>query len=132
MLGQFEGADPIVIADFEAGVGTLTRMAEAAVDAILVVVEPTPKSIEVAQRAIAIAAERRIGPVIIVANRVGPDGDLERLRAALGEQAFSVVPDEPAIREADRDGRAPLDVAPHSPGVAAIAGIARTIAQRHV
>ena len=77
MLGQFEGADPIVIADFEAGVGTLTRMAEAAVDAILVVVEPTPKSIEVAQRAIALAAERGIGPVIVLANRVDGEADLD-------------------------------------------------------
>lgn len=126
MLGQFEGADPIVIADFEAGVGTLTRMAEAAVDCVLVVVEPTPKSIEVAQRAIALAAERGIGPVIVLANRVGGDEDLARLRAALGPD-FAIVPEDPAILDADRDGAAPLDRSPGSPGVSAIASVARSL-----
>lgn len=130
MLGQFEGADPIVIADFEAGVGTLTRMAEAAVDAILVVVEPTPKSIEVAQRAIALAAERGIGPVIVLANRVCGAEDLERLRSALGARQFAIVPDDPAILDADRDGAAPLDVSPTSPAVSAIASVARSLVPR--
>jgi CO dehydrogenase maturation factor len=127
LLGQFEGADPIVIADFEAGVGTLTRLGAAAVDALVVVVEPTPKSIEVAQRAIAIAAERGIGPVTVVANKVGGDDDVGRLRAALGERAFSVVPEDPAILDADRDGHAPLDLSPHSPGVRAVASVARSL-----
>jgi len=127
LLGQFQGGDPIVIADFEAGVGTLTRMAQASVDAILVVVEPTPKSIEVAQRAIALAAERGIGPVVVVANRVGGQDDLARVRAAL-RQDVAVIPEDPAILDADRDGAAPLDRSPGSPGVRAIASVARSLA----
>ncbi len=116
-----------MIADFEAGVGTLTRMAQASVDAILVVVEPTPKSIEVAQRAIALAAERGIGPVVVVANRVGGQDDLARVRAAL-RQDVAVIPEDPAILDADRDGAAPLDRSPGSPGVRAIASVARSLA----
>ena len=116
-----------MIADFEAGVGTLTRMAQASVDAILVVVEPTPKSIEVAQRAIALAAERGIGPVVVVANRVGGQDDLARVRAAL-RQDVAVIPEDPAILDADRDGAAPLDRSPVSPGVRAIASVARSLA----
>ncbi len=42
----------MVVADFEAGVGTLTRLSEQRVDTVVVVVEPTPKSVEVGQRAV--------------------------------------------------------------------------------
>ncbi len=112
------------MADFEAGIGTLTRMGTGDVDAVLVVVEPTPKSLEVGWRAADLAREKSLGRVVVVANRVSSEEDLSRVRATFPEHEFIVVPDDPTIVEADRAGVAPIDLAPDAPAVRALAGLA--------
>ncbi len=124
MLSSVEFGDTIVLADCEAGIGTLTRLGETPVDVVLVVVEPTPKSLEVGARAAALAKERKMGHIIVVASRIRNDADLETIRAALPDQEIVVVPDDPAIVAADREGLAPLDTAPDSPAVLALMGVA--------
>jgi len=130
LLGQLERGERVLIADLEAGITNLNRMGPGSVDLVLVVVEATPKSIEVAQRAAAIAAERNVGPVRFVANKLrGPD-DLALLRAALGHEVVE-VPEDPGVHEADRDGVALLDHAPDCPAVRAIAALAAELHPAH-
>ena len=121
-------ADETVIADFEAGVGTLTRLGEQRVDTVLVVVEATPKSIEVGLRAIELAKERKLQRVVIIANRIRGEEDLERIRAAFPGVEVVPVPDDPAIRDADRRGVAPIDHAPEAPAVQALVSLAEQLA----
>lgn len=128
LLGQVEAQDRTVIADLEAGVGTLTRMAAESVDALVVIAEPTLKSVDVAQRAAAIAAERALGPTRFVGNKVRNSADVLWLREALGPDLVA-VPEDPAIAAADRDGRAPLDAAPDGPAVVALVAFARELAR---
>lgn len=111
----------------EAGVGTLTRLGDERVDAVLVVVEPTPKSIEVGQRAVELANEKRLGRLIIVASRVRNDDELAVLQSSFEGQEMVVIPDDPAIVEADRKGVAPLDLAPDAPAVQALCRLARSL-----
>lgn len=121
MLGQLESGQRVVIADMEAGLGTLVRMGEESLDLILLVANPSEKSIEVVRRAREIIAERKIAPVsIVVANRLRDDADLDLLRAALDEGDVIAVPEDPAIRAADFQGVSPIDLEPSSPGVGAI------------
>ena len=119
--------DTIVIADLEAGIGTLTRLSAHSVDAVVVVVEPTPRSIDVAQRAVELAQERQQGRVVIAANRITCTEDIERI--ALGIPGFEmvVVPYDAAIMDADRQGMSPIDSAPDSPGVLALRGLAQLL-----
>ena len=124
MLSSVEFGDTIVLADCEAGIGTLTRLGETPVDVVLVVVEPTPKSLEVGARAATLAKERNMGHIIVVASRIRNDEDLEAIRRALPGQEIVVVPDDPAIVAADREGLAPIDTAPGSPAVLALMGVA--------
>ena len=128
LLGSAE-FDPndTVIADFEAGVGTLTRLEEQKVDTVVVVVEATPKSIEVGLRAAELAREKLLQRVVIVANRVRHEGDLEAIRAAFPDLEVVAVPDDPSIREADRHGIAPIDHAPDAPAVQALVGLAEQL-----
>lgn len=128
MLGSAE-FDPndTVIADFEAGVGTLTRLEEQKVDTVLVVVEATPKSIEVGLRAAELAREKLLQRVVIIANRIRHEGDLETIRAAFPDVEVVPVPDDPMIREADRYGIAPIDHAPDAPAVQALVGLAEQL-----
>ena len=114
----------MVICDLEAGVGAVVRAGQA--DLVLVVAEPMAKSIDVARRAADIAAEG--SEVIIVANRVRDERDVESVRAAVGEHELVAVPEEPAIARADRDGVAPIDVDPGAPGVRALLELADRLA----
>lgn len=109
-----------VVADLEAGIGTLTRLARASVDATVVVVEPTLRSIDVARRAVAVADEQSQGQVVVVANKVGDDDDRSRIDEAFGGRVVVVVPEDPAVDAADRLGVSPVDHAPSAPAVAAL------------
>lgn len=109
-----------IVADLEAGIGTLTRLAPEAVDATVVVVEPTLRSIDVARRAVAVAEEQRQGRVVVVANKVGDDQDRASISEAFGERVMAMVPIDPAIDQADRLGLSPLDHNPTSPAVMAL------------
>ncbi|MGH9281991.1 MAG: hypothetical protein ACRD0S_03530 [Acidimicrobiales bacterium] len=116
-----------MIADLEAGIGTLTRLGEQRVDAVLVVAEPTPKSIEVGVRAAELAKEKQLGRVIVVASRVRGDADMATLQEAFAGHEIVPVPVDPAIVDADRKGVAPLDLAPDSPAVRALCELARSL-----
>ena len=112
-----------VICDLEAGLGTVVRMAPGNADAVVVVANPTAKALEVARRAVNIAADKT--EVVVLANRVRDEGDQEAIRTVLGEdRELIVIPEDEAIARADRDGLAPIDVAPDSPGVRAITALA--------
>ena len=116
-----------MIADLEAGIGTLTRLGDQRVDAVLVVVEPTPKSIEVGMRAAGLARSKQLGRVVVVASRVRGDEDMATIAAAFPDDEVVAIPDDPAIVEADRKGVAPLDLAPDSPAVRALCDLARSL-----
>jgi len=128
LLGELEGDDQIVIGDLEAGVGTMVRLQAGQADVALVVAQPTAKSMEVARRAVRLAKDRT-SRVIVVANRVREDADVDAIRDAVGDDVeLVVVPDEPAIAEADRDGRAAIDVDADAPGVRALIELADRLA----
>lgn len=122
LLGQVDADSRVVVADFEAGLGTVLRLADP-VDVVVVVVEPTVTSLDVGQRAVEAVLSRSLGQVVVTANRVRDADDLARVRAAFPDRHPLVVPDEPAILAAERAGRAPLDTAPTATGVQALVGL---------
>ncbi len=126
MLGQLARPDRTVVADFEAGLGTVLRL-DAPVDVVVVVVEPTAKSLEVGRRAVESVTEGRPGRVIVAANRVRDEADMARVRDAFPGLETVLVPDDPAIVDAERQGVAPLDAVPDAPGVRALVGLAERL-----
>ncbi len=126
MLGQLARPDRTVVADFEAGLGTVLRL-DAPVDVVVVVVEPTAKSLEVGRRAVESVTEGRLGRVIVAANRVRDDADSARIQDVFPDLETVLVPDDPAIVDAERQGVAPLDAAPDAPGVRALVGLAERL-----
>ena len=127
ILRELDSADRTVLGDLEAGVGVLSRMAAGSIDVVIVVANPTTKSIEVARRATQTAAARG-GRVLIVANRVRDATDVELIRDALGEHEIAIVPEDPAIGRADARGIAPLDLDGAAPGVQAIVALGARLA----
>ncbi len=124
MLGQLAHLDLVVVADFEAGLGTVMRLDGRPVDVVVVVVEPTAKSLEVGRRAADLVRESGLGRVVVTANRVRDEDDAARVAAAFPGVDLFFVPDDPAIVEAERRGVAPLDAGVQGPGVRALVSLA--------
>jgi len=126
LVRDLEHGGRTVICDLEAGLGTLERLEPGQADVVLVVANPTAKSLEVARRAIELAAG--CAEIIVLANRVGGEADVELIREALDGREVVVIPEDPVIVAADRDGTAPIDLDADAPGVAAIVALAERLA----
>ncbi|HWC25584.1 MAG TPA: P-loop NTPase [Solirubrobacteraceae bacterium] len=127
LLAELESDGKIIVGDLEAGIGTVMRLQEGHADVVLVVAQPTAKSLNIARRAVEMTDDRG-GRVIVVANRVRDDEDLAVIREAVGDCETIVVPDDPVIALADREGRAAIDVDPDAPGIRALVELADRIA----
>jgi CO dehydrogenase nickel-insertion accessory protein CooC1 len=123
LLGELEASDRFVIADLEAGTGTVLRLQRGDVDVAVVVTQPTAKAISIAALA-AETAHRRGARVIVVANRVATEEDFSRIGGGLADHEIVRVPEDDAIALADRQGRAPIDAASASPAVRALVALA--------
>ena len=131
LLRELESDGKIIIGDLEAGIGTVMRLQEGQADVVLVVAQPTAKSLNIARRAVEMSDERG-GRVIVVANRVRDDEDLAVIREAVGDCEMVVVPEDAAIARADREGRAAIDVDENSPGVRVLIDLADRLASMAV
>ncbi len=102
------------------------------VDLLLVVVNPTAKSLLTARRTITLAGQLGIPRVALVANRAAPD-DFDRLAgfaADHGAELIAVIPDDDAVAFADRIGGCALDHAPEADAVRAIERLATELEAR--
>ena len=125
----------VLIADMEAGLGTIGRMAEGSLDVAILVTEPTPKAIEVVRRAAEMIVDRKIATrTVILANKVRDETDVERVSSVMlavkgldGVEVI-VVPEDMDVLAADAQGVSPIDLAPASPAVEALAGVAERLA----
>ncbi len=125
MLSSVTESDTTIVADLEAGIGTLTRLPEAAVDVVIVVVEPTPRSIDVARRAITVASEKSQGSIVVLANKIVDDEDHARVVDGLADYRDHIreilsVPHDAVVDEADRRGVSAVDLDAASPAVQAV------------
>jgi CO dehydrogenase maturation factor len=126
LLGSVPDQGEVIVADLEAGIGTITRLPEGAIDVTIVVVEPTPRSIDVAGRAVDVAIERRQGRIVVVANKVADGDDRDRISAGFPDAEIVWVPEDRAVEEADRRGSSPSDA--ESPAVDALTDLAARLA----
>ena len=104
--------DDAVLLDMEAGIEHLGRGTVRNVDALILIVESDRKTLETAERTLALARELRIERVLAVANRVRDDEDSERIRAGLppGIPIVGSIPYFDALRVAARCGALPQDL----------------------
>jgi CO dehydrogenase nickel-insertion accessory protein CooC1 len=128
LLGELQSDGGLVVADLEAGTGTVLRLTGGQVDVVLVVAQPTAKAADIAARAARTAANRG-ARVIAIANRVSSEEDVAFVRDALDGRDVVVVPDDPGIARADREGGAPIDTARDGAGVRAIVRLAERLAR---
>lgn len=128
LLGKMGAVEDLVVCDLEAGVISLNGLDLSEADLVLVVTEPSKKSIDAAQRLAAIASKLS-AQVVVVGNRVQTVGDRTAIEAAMAGYDLVLLADDPAIRLADRDGLAPIDAAPDSVSMLALTELATHIVQ---
>lgn len=113
----------VILADMEAGTEHLGRGTAKYVDGILVVVEPSAKSLKTARRIRKLALELGVRKVFLVGNKIMDEKDETAIRNFAYEnkiQIFGMIPYDSAVREADLSGIPLLSASPSSPAVNAI------------
>ncbi len=106
--------DEVVLLDMYAGVEHLGRATADAVDTMLVVVEPTARSLSTAAQIKALAEDIGISRFSLVGCKVAGAGD----KAYIEEHASDIpvighLMHDPMVREADRQGKAVYDLSPN-------------------
>lgn len=93
-------------------------------DEILVVFEPSAKSVLSARRLARLGGDEEGPGVVAVANKVRPDDDVASLTGRVGLEVVATVPWDETLADAERLGEAPVDHAPDSPAVRAVRELA--------
>jgi CO dehydrogenase maturation factor len=119
--------DEVVVLDMYAGVEHLGRATADAVDAMLIVAEPTARSLGTASQIVRLAQDLRIPRLYLVGNKVrGPDDRAFLAAGADGLPVLGHVPADPAVLAADRSGQAAYDLS------ARLASAAQSMAEQLV
>ena len=117
----------VVIVDLGGGVMTVARGDESQIDALVVVVEPYPRSAEVGRRLLEMAEAKHIARRVVVANKVGSEEDLDAVRRFLGVEPDIVIPLDGSVLAADRQGASPIDHDPASPALGVLREFASSL-----
>ncbi len=98
--------DTDLVLDMEAGIEHLSRGTIHSVDHLVIVLEPSNRSIETAQRIKTLAAEVGIKSIKCVGNKIREEKDIEFLKDSLPDFEFvGFLPYDEGLRAADMAGR---------------------------
>ena len=102
-----------LVLDMEAGVEHLGRGTIAAIDRLLVVVEPGRRSVETAMRVKTMAADIGLESVSVIGNRIrSPEDDALLADLLDGIELLGCVPYDEAVRQAEASGSSVLGASP--------------------
>lgn len=106
-------SDEVIILDMEAGIEHLGRGTAMGVDLMITVVEPGKRSVETAHRVREMASSLGIRKFAVVVNKsTSPTEDIAWMQDEFGsDSVIGIIPFDSRIADADRQGKALLDVA---------------------
>lgn len=124
----------LIIMDMEAGLEHLGRGTARRVDSMLVVLDPTIKSMDTLKRIVSLAKQIDIPEVLAIGNKI----EDEKGSALITEKAESLgipiacwIPYDPAVPQADLLGKAPIDYNEYSPAINAVKSLKDFLKQRY-
>jgi CO dehydrogenase maturation factor len=105
--------DEAVLLDLYAGVEHLGRATADAVDAMLIVVEPTRRSLGTAAQIKALAGDLKLTRLFLVGSKVQSDEDRRLIESGSpGLPVLGHLPLDDAVRRADLEGKSAYDLSP--------------------
>jgi len=123
LYNLFVKRDEVVIVDFEAGLEHLGRGTAKGIDVMLVITEPSQKSLDLCSKIIELSKKLGIINIYLIANKVIDDSQMEIINQRMNEwevPLYHTIPFDHEIGKADLSGISPLDFNPNSKGVRAI------------
>jgi len=121
----------VSLLDMEASIEHLGRATPQGVDVLLVVVEPYYRALETASRIAPLARQLEIPRLLTIANKVRDAEDSRVIRDFCRSHDLDLVieiPFDEAVRNADRQARSLIDVAPNATTVQAVRELAHALA----
>ena len=133
ITGQLLSEADVAVLDMEAGLEHLGRGTTEHVDILLIVVEPYYRALEAATRIRDLALGLNVPQIVVVANRIRTDREQEAVTQYCLKHSLDLIatiPYDEAIVEAEQRGVAPIDQAPQSPAILAIADLTMVLLAR--
>lgn len=121
---ELETDGQVLIADLEPGLADLVWVNPDARDTVVVVTDPSLKSVEVTLRAVRVVRELGVQRLVVVANRVESNADAALVRESLPDVTIVEVPEDAALAEAGASGACALDIDPSSLAVRVLSSLA--------
>ncbi|TXT61328.1 MAG: hypothetical protein BAJALOKI3v1_800015 [Promethearchaeota archaeon] len=119
----FVKRDEVIIVDFEAGLEHLGRGTAKGIDVMLVITEPSQKSLDLSKKIIELSKKLGIINIYLVANKIIDESQLEIIDGRIDEwdvPLYHSVPYDTEIGKADLNGEPPLEYNPESAALKSI------------
>lgn len=123
LYNLFVKRDEVVIVDFEAGLEHLGRGTAKGIDVMLVITEPSQKSLDLCNKIIDLSKKMGIINIYLIANKITSNDQLKIINKRVSDweiPLFHSIPFDPKIGEADLSGESPLDYCPDSKAMEAL------------
>lgn len=123
LYNLFVKREEVIIVDFEAGLEHLGRGTAKGIDVMLVITEPSQKSLDLCQKIITLSKKLGLINIYLVANKITDDFQQDIINQRIKNweiPLYHVIPFDPEIGRADLNGNSPIDFNPKSKGIKAI------------
>ncbi|MFX1322542.1 MAG: AAA family ATPase [Promethearchaeota archaeon] len=120
LYNLFVKRDEIVIVDFEAGLEHLGRGTAKGIDVMLVVSEPSQKSLDLSSKIIELSKKLGIINIFLVANKILDQSQLDIINKRVQKweiPLYHSIPFDSEIGKADLNGISPLEFNPNSKAI---------------
>ena len=124
--------DEVIVVDFEAGLEHLGRGTAKGIDVMLVVTEPSQKSLDLCLKIIDLSKKLGVINIYLIANKVIDDSQLNTINDRIktwNVPLYHSIPFDPEIGKADLDGISPLDYNSNSKAINSINGLFNKLKQ---
>lgn len=115
--------DEVIIVDFEAGLEHLGRGTAKGIDVMLVITEPSKKSLDLCSKIIKLSKRLGVINIYLIANKVYDDSQLDVIYKTIEKwevPLYQIIPYDPKIINADLKGVSPIDYNPDSKAIESI------------
>lgn len=123
LYNLFVKRDEIIIVDFEAGLEHLGRGTAKGIDVMLVITEPSQKSLDLCSKIISLSKKLGVINIYLIANKVMDDTQINTIRKIINNweiPLYHIVPFDSEVGKADLNGISPLDFNSNSEAVNSI------------
>jgi len=123
LYNLFVKRDEVIIVDFEAGIEHLGRGTAKGIDVMLVITEPSQKSLDLCKKIIDLSKKLGVINIYLIANKLFDESQKEIINNRIKEwevPLYHSIPFDPEIGKADLNGDSPIDFNQTSKAVQAI------------